>query len=108
MLFLTCMVGVGLFLSTVSATQQQAMVTAFFFLMPAITFSGFGFPIHSMPEALQLLTYLDPLRYFLIVLRGSYLKGVGLAELWPQMAAMAAIGTVMLTVSVFRFHKSLD
>ena len=108
MLFLTCMVGVGLFISTVSATQQQAMVTAFFFTMPAITFSGFGFPIHSMPEALQLLTYLDPLRYFLIVLRGSYLKGVGLAELWPQLAAMAAIGTVMLTVSVFRFHKSLD
>lgn len=108
MLFLACMVGVGLFLSTVSSTQQQAMVSAFFFLMPAITFSGFGFPIHSMPEALQLVTYLDPLRYFLVVLRGSYLKGIGLAELWPQLAAMAAIGTVMLTISVFRFQKSLD
>lgn len=108
MLFLACMTGVGLFLSTVSSTQQQAMVSAFFFLMPAITFSGFGFPIHSMPEALQLVTYLDPLRYFLVILRGSYLKGIGLAELWPQLAALASIGAVMLTVSVFRFHKSLD
>jgi len=108
MLFLTCMVGVGLFLSTISATQQQAMVSAFFFIMPAITFSGFGFPIHSMPEVLQWVTYLDPLRYFLVVLRGSYLKGVGLAELWPQMASLAAIGAAMLTISVFRFHKSLD
>jgi ABC-2 type transport system permease protein len=107
-LFLTCMVGVGLFVSTVSSTQQQAMVTAFFFLMPAITFSGFGFPIHAMPEALQLITYADPLRYFLVVLRGSFLKGVGLVELWPQMVAMGAIGSVMLTISVFRFHKSLD
>jgi ABC-2 type transport system permease protein len=108
MLFLTCMVGVGLLVSTVSATQQQAMVTAFFFIMPAITFSGFGFPIHTMPEALQLLTYADPLRYFLVVLRGSFLKGVGLEVLWPQLAAMAGIAVVMLSISIFRFHKSLD
>jgi len=107
-LFLLSMLGVGLFISTVSSTQQQAMVTAFFFLMPAITFSGFGFPISSMPEALQKLTYLDPLRYFLVVLRSVYLKGVGLDVLWPQMAAMAALGFVMLTISVFRFRKSMD
>jgi ABC-2 type transport system permease protein len=107
-LFLACMLGVGLFISTVSATQQQAMVTAFFFLMPAITFSGFGFPISSMPEALQQLTYLDPLRYFLVVLRSVYLKGVGLEVLWPQMAAMAVLAVTLLTISVFRFHKSMD
>lgn len=107
-LFLLCMLGIGLFISTVSATQQQSMVTSFFFLMPAITFSGFGFPISSMPEALQQLTYLDPLRYFLVVLRSVYLKGVGLDILWPQMAAMAALGVVMLSVSVFRFQKSMD
>jgi len=76
-LFLLCMLGVGLLISTVSLTQQQAMVTAFFFIMPAIVFSGFGFPISTMPEWLQLCTYLIPLRYFLIVLRGVYLKGVG-------------------------------
>jgi drug efflux transport system permease protein len=107
-LFLLCMLGVGLFISTVSATQQQAMVSAFFFIMPAVTFSGFGFPISTMPQWLQYLTYLSPLRYFLVVLRGTYLKGIGLEILWPQMAAMAALGVGMLTISVLRFHKALD
>jgi len=106
--FLLCMLGVGLFISTVSATQQQAMVTSFFFIMPAITFSGFGFPISTMPQWLQTLTYLDPLRYFLIVLRGAYLKGVGMDILWPQMVSMLVLGVGLLTISVFRFHKALD
>jgi ABC-2 type transport system permease protein len=107
-LFLVCMLGVGLLISTVSSTQQQAMVTAFFFIMPAITFSGFGFPISTMPEWLQYLTYLDPLRYVLVVLRGTYLKGVGMAILWPQMAAMAALGVSLLAIAILRFHKALD
>ncbi len=107
-LFLLCMLGVGLLISTVSATQQQAMVTSFFFIMPAITFSGFGFPISTMPYWLQLMTYASPLRYFLVVLRGSYLKGVGMEVLWPEMAAMAALGLGLLTVAILRFHKSLD
>ena len=107
-LFLLSMLGVGLLISTISATQQQAMVSAFFFNMPAITFSGFGFPISSMPEILQWVTYLNPLRYYLVVLRGVYLKGVGLAVLWPQMLAMLAIGAALLAVSVLRFRKSLD
>ena len=107
-LFLLCMLGVGLLISTVSSTQQQAMVTAFFFIMPAITFSGFGFPISTMPPWLQYLTYLSPLRYFLIVLRGTYLKGVGWDILWPQMAAMAAFGTALLWVAILRFHKAVD
>ncbi len=107
-LFLLCMLGVGLLISTVSSTQQQAMVTAFFFIMPAITFSGFGFPISTMPQWLQYLTYLSPLRYFLIVLRGTYLKGVGMEILWPQMLAMAGLGISLLTVAVLRFHKALD
>ncbi|HXH85196.1 MAG TPA: ABC transporter permease [Nitrospira sp.] len=107
-LFILCMLGIGLFISTISKTQQQAMVASFFFIMPAIIFSGFGTPISSMPEFLQQLTYLDPLRYFLDVLRGVYLKGVGLEALWPQMAAMAVFGLIMLTISVMRFQKSLD
>jgi len=107
-LFLLCMLGVGLLISTVSSTQQQAMVTAFFFIMPAITFSGFGFPISTMPQWLQYLTYLSPLRYFLVVLRGTYLKGVGMEILWPQMFAMGAWGTALLTIAVLRFHKALD
>jgi len=107
-LFIMCMLGIGLFISTISKTQQQAMVSGFFFLMPAITFSGFGTPISSMPEVMQWLTYLDPLRYFLDVLRGVYLKGVGLEVLWPQFVALGALGIIMLSVSVFRFQKSLD
>jgi ABC-2 type transport system permease protein len=107
-LFLVCMLGVGLLISTVSSTQQQAMVTAFFFIMPAIVFSGFGFPISTMPPWLQYMTYASPLRYFLVVLRGTYLKGVGMEILWPQMAAMAGLGTGLLLMAIFRFHKSLD
>ncbi|HEU5401312.1 MAG TPA: ABC transporter permease [Terriglobales bacterium] len=107
-LFLICMLGVGLLISTVSATQQQAMVSAFFFIMPAITFSGFGFPISTMPQWLQYLTYLSPLRYFLVVLRASYLKGVGFDVLWPQMAAMLGLGVMLLATATLRFHKALD
>jgi len=107
-LFILCMLGVGLLISTVSSTQQQAMVTAFFFIMPAITFSGFGFPIATMPQWLQYFTYLSPLRYFLVVLRGVYLKGVGMDILWPQMAAMAGLGFSLLTLAILRFHKALD
>ena len=107
-LFLLCTLGMGLLISTLCSTQQQAMVTAFFFIMPAITFSGFGFPISTMPQWLQWLTYLDPLRYFLVVLRGVYLKGVGLEVLAPQMLAMALLAMILLPLSVFRFHKALD
>jgi ABC-2 type transport system permease protein len=107
-LFLLCMLGAGLLISTVSATQQQAMVTAFFFIMPAVIFSGFGFPISTMPKWLQYLTYANPLRYFLTLLRGVYLKGIGFHILWPEMIAMAAIGSILLTLSVLRFHKALD
>lgn len=107
-LFLISMLGVGLLISTISSTQQQAMVTSFFFIMPSIAFSGFGFPISTMPQWLQNLTYLIPLRYFLIVLRGTYLKGVGLDILWPQMAAMGILGTALLTIAILRFHKAID
>jgi ABC-2 type transport system permease protein len=107
-LFLLCMLGVGLLISTVSSTQQQAMVTSFFFIMPAISFSGFGFPISTMPQWMQYCSYAIPLRYFLVVLRGTYLKGVGMDILWPQMAAMAGLGFGLLTIAILRFHKALD
>jgi ABC-2 type transport system permease protein len=102
------MLGVGLLISTVSSTQQQAMVTAFFFIMPAIIFSGFSFPISTMPQWMQYCSYLIPLRYYLVVLRGTYLKGVGMEILWPQMAAMAGLAFCLLTTAVLRFHKALD
>jgi ABC-2 type transport system permease protein len=108
LLFLLCMLGVGLLISTVSSTQQQAMVTSFFFIMPAVTFSGFGFPISTMPHWMQVASYANPLRYFLVVVRGTYLKGVGMDVLWPQMAVMAGLGIFLLTAAILRFHKALD
>ncbi|MGE5616484.1 MAG: ABC transporter permease, partial [Bacillota bacterium] len=107
-LFLLCALGLGMLVSTLCRTQQQAFATNFFILNPLFTLSGFAFPISSMPQALQWLTLVDPLRYFLIVVRGTFLKGVGVAELWPQLAAMAAIGAVLLALSVLRLRKSLD
>jgi ABC-2 type transport system permease protein len=106
-LFLFCTVGGGLFISTFSATQQQAMMVSVFFFMPAILLSGLVFPIHNMPLAAQIVTYFNPLRYFIILLQDLFLKGVGLDVLWPQMAAMAGLGVSMLTLSVLRFHKRL-
>ena len=106
--FLLCMLGVGLLISTLSSTQQQAMVTAFFFIMPAITFSGFGFPISAMPRWLQIGSHLSPLRHLLIILRGVYLKGVGFDVLWPQFAEMAVLAALLLTISILRFHKAVD
>jgi ABC-2 type transport system permease protein len=106
--FIFSVLGAGLSISTLSATQQQALVTAFFLIMPNIILSGFAFPIDSMPHALQLLTYLDPMRYYLIILRDCFLKGNGVAILWPQLAALFVLGAVLLTVSVLRFHKSLE
>jgi ABC-2 type transport system permease protein len=107
-LFLLSTLGVGLLISTLSSTQQQAFASGFFFLNPAFTLSGFAFPITSMPKAMQMITYVDPLRYFLVILRGTFLKGVGLNVLWPQMAALAALTSGLLIVSVARFRKSID
>ena len=107
-LFLLAAVGLGLLLSTFSRTQQQAFALNFFFINPLMILSGFAFPIAAMPVALQWLTYINPLRYFLVVIRAVFLKGVGLEVLWPQMAALAALAAVMLTISVLRFRKSLD
>jgi len=107
-LYLFCVLGIGLLISTLSENQQQAMVSAFFFLMPAIIFSGFASPISSMPKVLQLLTLADPLRYFIVILRGVFLKGVGFDVLWPQMACLAVFAVLILLASVLRFHKSLD
>lgn len=108
LVFLLSTLGVGLFISTVSATQQQAMMTTFFFVLPFFMLSGFVFPISNMPEVVQVLTYLNPLRYFLVIIRGVFLKGVGLDILWPQLAALAAMGAVVFLGAVKRFGKRLD
>jgi len=80
----------------------------FFFTMPMVFLSGFAFPISSMPAAMQWLSYLIPLRYFLVIIRASFLKGVGLTVLWPQLAALAGASLALLAISIIRFHKSLD
>jgi len=107
-LFLLSSLAVGLLISTICSTQQQAFASGFFFLTPAFTLSGFAFPISSMPVLMQWLTYIDPLRYYLVVLRGTFLKGTGIEILWPQMLAMTALGAGLLTFSVMRFRKALD
>ncbi|MEN9404893.1 MAG: hypothetical protein RL091_3596 [Verrucomicrobiota bacterium] len=106
-LFLLSTLGIGLFISTVSRTQQQAMMTTFFFFFPAMLLSGFVYPIANMPPVVQWLTFLDPLRYFLIIIRGVFLKGVGLDVLWPQLAALLALGLGVMSFAVSRFHKTL-
>jgi ABC-2 type transport system permease protein len=107
LLFLMSSVGVGLFISTISSTQQQAQISTFFFMMPAFILSGFAFPLENMPEWLQYITYINPLRYFLIIIRGVFLKGIGLDILWPQMLALAILGGFMIVLSSMRFQKRL-
>jgi ABC-2 type transport system permease protein len=107
-IFLLATLGVGLFISTISHTQQQAMISSFFFFMPAMLLSGFAFPIHNMPAAVQYLTLLNPVRYFMEIVRGLFLKGVGLSLLWPQVLALLVLGTAILGMSALRFHKRLD
>lgn len=107
-IFILAILGVALFLSTISSTQQQVMVAAFFFIMPAISLSGFTFPISSMPPVMQWITYLDPLRYYLVIIRSSFLKGTGIGVLWPQFAALTVMAAALLGFSVARFHKSID
>ena len=104
--YLICTLGLGLFVSTISHTQQQAMLTAiFFFLVPMIYLSGFTFPIENMPKVIQWVTYIIPLRYFLVIVRGVFLKGVGLDILWPQVAALMAWGTAIVTLAALRSSK---
>jgi len=106
-LFLLSTLGIGLFISTVSQTQQQAMMTTFFFFFPAMLFSGFIFPVSNMPLVIQYLSLLDPLRFMLVIVRGIFLKGVGLDILWPQFAALLALGVAVMAIAVSRFHKTL-
>lgn len=106
-LYLMSTIGIGLFISTISQTQQQALMSSFFFYLPAVLLSGFMFPISNMPEPAQWLTYLNPLRYFLVIIRDIFLKGSGLEILWPQFAALAVLGVALLSISSLRFQKRM-
>ncbi len=104
-LFLLTTLGLGLLISTLCQTQQQAMMVSMFVMIPNILLSGFIFPIANMPPAIQVLSYAVPGRYFVAIVRGIFLKGAGLDVLWPQAAAMAVFGLVLLAVSSLRFRK---
>ncbi len=105
-LFLFNTLGLGLFVSTVSATQQQAMMTVMFFIMmPFIYLSGFVFPVDNMPVVFQYVAQGIPLTHFLVIVRGLFLKGSTLIDLWPSMAALAVTGIIIFAVSLKRFRK---
>ncbi len=106
--FMLTTLGLGLFISTVSKNQQQAMMSAVFFVLPMIILSGFIFPIPNMPTVIQYATYLVPLRYFLVIIRGLFLKAATFRELWPDAAALLAFGLAILGLSVLRFRKTLE
>jgi ABC-2 type transport system permease protein len=107
-LFLMTTLGAGLFLSTISNTQQQAIMSMFFLTVPLFMLSGFAFPIANMPQAIQWFTYLNPARYFMEIVRGIFLKGAGMAVLWPQMLGLLFFGVAIMAFSALRFSKRLD
>jgi ABC-2 type transport system permease protein len=108
LLYLMPSLGAGLFLSTISNTQQQANMGSFFITTPAFMLSGFAFPISNMPVFVQYLTYLNPIRYFMEIVRGVFLKGVGVSVLWPKMLILGVYGVAILALSAVRFRKTLD
>lgn len=107
-LFLLNTLAMGLFISTISRTQQQAMLSTFLFYQPFFLLSGFSFPVRNMPQVAQYLTILNPVRYFLEIVRGVFLKGSGASVLWPQMTTLAVFGVLIMTLSAMRFHKKLE
>jgi ABC-2 type transport system permease protein len=108
-LFLLTTLGLGLLVSTLVKTQQQAMmVSNFFVMMPFVLLSGFAFPVENMPPAIQLVTHLIPLKYFMIIIRGIFLKGAGLHDLWPQALMLLVWGAVVFTLAALKFHKRLE
>lgn len=112
LIFSTCIylftsLGIGLFISTISSTQQEAMMSVFLFFMPTVLLSGFAYPIANMPKLVQWFTFFNPLRYFMVVIRSIFLKGVGIEVLWSQLVPLLVMGILVITVSTLRFRKSL-
>jgi len=112
LLFSTCIylfttLGIGLFISTISATQQEAMMSVFLFYMPTVLLSGFAYPIANMPQVIQWFTIINPLRYFMVVIRSIFLKGIGIDILWTQLVPLFIMGIFVIIFSTFRFRKSL-
>jgi ABC-2 type transport system permease protein len=107
-LFLTTSLGVGLLISTIARSQQEAMLLTWFTLLPTVFLSGFFFPLAAMPAFLQAISYLIPLRYYLIIIRSVLLKGVGASSLTQEILALAVFGAAVMTIAARRFRKRLD
>jgi ABC-2 type transport system permease protein len=112
LLFSTCIylfttLGIGLFISTISTTQQEAMMSVFLFYMPTMLLSGFAYPIANMPKLIQWFTFFNPLRYFMVVIRSIFLKGVGIDILWMQLLPLLVMGLIVITLSALRFGRKL-
>ncbi len=100
--------GIGLFASTIANTQQEAMLTVWMTLLPSIFLSGFFFPIEAMPKVLQWISYIVPLRYYLVIIRALLIKGVGVPAIWQEMLALTLFGLLILGAAAARFRKRLD
>jgi ABC-2 type transport system permease protein len=107
-LFLLSSLGIGLLASTIANTQQEAMLTVWMTLLPGIFLSGFFFPLEAMPAALRWVSYLMPLRYYLVIIRAMTLKGVGFAAIQNEVLALAIFGVAIMTIAALRFRKRLD
>jgi ABC-2 type transport system permease protein len=112
LLFTTCIylfttLGIGLFISTISSTQQESTMSVFLFYLPMVLLSGFAYPIANMPQAIQVFTYLNPLRYFMVIIRGIFLKGVGIAVLRQQIVPLLFIGLCVIVLSTLQFKKKM-
>lgn len=106
--YLFTTLGIGLFISTISSTQQEAMMSVFLFYMPTMLLSGFAYPIANMPQVIQWFTFINPLRYFMVVIRSIFLKGVGIEVIWTQLLPLLIIGFFVLSLSTLKFRKSLS
>ena len=107
MLFLLSSLGLGLLISTISSTQQEAFLATFLLFMPIMLLSGFMFPVSSMPAVFQWLTLLNPLRHYLEIVRAVFLKAAGFQALWVQFTALAVMGTTVMLVAASRFRKTV-
>ncbi|MDD5174659.1 MAG: ABC transporter permease [Candidatus Omnitrophota bacterium] len=107
LIYLLTSLGIGLFISTISSTQQEAMMAVFLFYFPAILLSGFAYPVANMPQWVQVITTVNPLKYYLVILRSIFLKGVGINVLWDEMLILLVMGVAVITLSSSRFQKNL-
>lgn len=108
LIYILSTLAVGIYISTVSRTQQQAMMSFFLFFIPAILFSGFVFPVYVMPETIQAITWLNPLLYFIVIIRGVFLKGVGVLVLWKELLALCVIGGLLFILSARRLGRRIE